>query len=65
MYNSLILSIYAGKATSGAKIKNPKTGQTTGESCKTKTRIPRMSKLFGEDSEDDSIGQGLEKLLTT
>ena len=40
-----------------SKPKNTKSKLTGQESTKPKTKIPRMSELFGEDSEDDALGQ--------
>ena len=60
--SKIISVLFTGKTSTSSKAKNPKTNQSPSEGGKTKTKIPRMSKLFGEDSKDDEIGQGPEKL---
>ena len=47
------------------KVKNPKPDQAAKEGTNTKTKILQMSELFGEDSDEEDIGQGPEKPCNT
>ena len=42
-------------------MKNPKPSLEVKDISKPKNKIPRMSELFGEDSDEDDLGQGQEK----
>ena len=61
----------AGKSCPSSKPKNSKDKQgdkpnskiKKGDKTTTKSKHPRMSDLFGDDSEDDTLGQEREKLL--
>ena len=61
----IITNAFKGKTSASSKVKNPKPSQAAKETTKTKTKIPRMSELFGEDLDEDDLGQGQEKPCST
>ena len=60
-YSYTIWINFTGKSSANSKAKNSKPGQEVKDTTKPKTKIPRMSELFGEDSDEDDLGQGQEK----